>query len=1166
MSGAPVQLTLDGAPADAPADGGAAPPPTGEQAEAARTRDRDVFLEAGAGTGKTGVLVRRYCEAVAADGVGVDRILAFTFTEKAAGEVRERIRTELGRRAAAAEREGDSERALELSREARDSERAWITTIHGFCRRLLASHPAAAGVDPRFRVLDEPEAERIGMLAFDEALDELATQGDGRAEAVAAGFRIPRLRALIRTAHEKLRSQGIEHPTLAREPDAEALGAGEDLTDEEAETARAAYECIRDLLAAYGRRYEQLKRDRAGLDFEDLQLRAVRLLQDHPAIAGSWRERFVHVMVDEFQDTNPLQLALIDSLRGTETRLFTVGDEFQSIYGFRFADLEVFRAARDRSAAAPDERVRLLRLGGNFRSHPEVLAGINAVGAALFGDGFQPLDVGRAVDGEPDPDDPRVELLLAEDQGWDDEGIELKPPPEEGSPTRVAEARLLASRLRALADSGVRRGDMVVLLRAFTHVRTYEEALERAGLAPYVVGGRGYWSHQQVEDVLRLLGAVANPLDDEVLFGALASPACGVRADTLWILRRIAGERFHVWPALEALVDDRLPDEGEAPRWAGAVPPDDRERLRGFRATLDAVRREAPLLSLEALVERVVGDFGYDLTALMRRRGVRRLANVRKLMRLAREFEAHEGRSVREFLRYAESRTGYEDREAEAATETEAQDGVRIMTVHGAKGLEFEVVAVAELRRTLLAGRGGTDVLLGPLEDAEAGNGHRPARIGIRLPRAGRRTLTLWDFESLQEQSGAAEAEEECRLAYVAATRARERLILSGSFKEGDLEPCEPRPTDSILRRLLPALGASGTDEVITVPPARPGPELDVELPAGRIAVQVGRASPEAAAALVRPSPAPSTTDGSAPAGPPPLIDREGLGVPAAAGHLSYSALADYARCGYRFYVERVLGLGAPDPDPDQTEREGDELAGEADLESEPPHPGASRRRFGFGAAVHSMLEWSARNRWASPGPDRCVLLLRAEGLAATPDEVERGSALVRGWLESPLRRRLEGGAVRLHPETPFMLALGGTVIRGKIDLLTETEDSGLLVVDYKTDALGGSDPADHAGRYATQRGIYALAAREALGGAGNGAAVRTAYCFLERPDEPVEHSFDGDGLDAVRSELERLVDGVRAGRFEVTAEPHRALCVDCPARVGLCSHEPRATLAARGP
>ena len=197
-----------------------------------------------------------------------------------------------------------------------------------------------------------------------------------------------------------------------------------------------------------------------------------------------------------------------------------------------------------------------------------MLAAVNFAGSALLRD-FTPLEAGRAP--RRSRRDRRAaraaaaaaELLLTDASddrpgqptGWRAEGIELEPPPSETSPACVAEARFLAHRLRELADAGVPRGDMVVLLRAFTHVDAYEEALDRAGLAPYVVGGRGYWSQQQVEDALRLLGVIANPLDDELLFGALASPACGVSPDALWLLRQAArdpeGRPLHVWPTID---------------------------------------------------------------------------------------------------------------------------------------------------------------------------------------------------------------------------------------------------------------------------------------------------------------------------------------------------------------------------------------------------------------------------------------------------------------------------------------------------------------------------------------------------------------------------------------------------------------------------------------
>ena len=263
-----------------------------------------------------------------------------------------------------------------------------------------------------------------------------------------------------------------------------------------------------------------------------------------------------------------------------------------------------------------------------------------------------------------------------------------------------------------------------------------------------------------------------------------------------------------------------------------------------------------------------------------------------------------------------------------------------------------------------------------------------------------------------------------------------------------------------------------------------------------------------------------------------------------------------------------MLGIREPEPNgAEPAEADSGQLIGEADLGPDEPSPAAGERRLRFGTAVHGLLEWSARNRWARPGRERCVALLCQEGLDPADGEVGRALELVDGWLESELRASLEGARVRLRPEMPFLLAIGASVVRGKMDLLAELSGGELLVVDYKTDALGDSGPETHAERYATQRTLYALAAAS---GAGRGEAgrngeaprIRTAYCFLEAPDEPYQQSFGPAELEAARGEIERLVAGVRSGRFEVTDKPHLALCHDCPARERLCSHPKERTMA----
>ena len=639
---------------------------TPEQALAVGRRDIDVFCEAGAGTGKTSVLVGRFLASVCEDEVGMGEILAFTFTERAADQLRGRVRGGLHARAREAGAAGDEGRRLELERLARDTEAAWISTIHGFCRRLLAAHPVAAGIDPRFRVLDEGESSRLRSRAFWAALDALLSEGDPDATSRIVAALTPRgLRSIVISAHDELRSRGEEaqlpqapavDPAAAvtelgeaaaealeecdgatgkSAPDMlERLGRARELAERAAggeppelddviplelksgakpfsgaccERYRAAwaaarkalaqaemadsYELIRELLTAYNTEYERLKSIRSGLDFEDLQLRARDLLRDNEVVRARYRDRFRHLLVDEFQDTNQVQLELIRLLQGPETRLFCVGDELQSIYGFRHADLAVFRRERKRFREMRDAG-QVMPLTGNFRALPEVLGAVDAIGEALI-ERFEPLTVGA----EPDPDagsptSPAVELMLIasdkKENDWSAEEVALELDEDEPAPAhRIAEARLLASRLAALQDEGVARREMVVLLRSYTWVDTYERALADAGLEPYVIGGRGYWSQQQVEDMLILLGVIANPLDDEALLGALASPACAVTPDTLWLLRRVAlgrrerGFSTRLWPALREVVAGEVPAEGDGQSWAEAIGEDETEQVAG---------------------------------------------------------------------------------------------------------------------------------------------------------------------------------------------------------------------------------------------------------------------------------------------------------------------------------------------------------------------------------------------------------------------------------------------------------------------------------------------------------------------------------------------------------------------------------------------------------
>jgi ATP-dependent helicase/nuclease subunit A len=415
---------------------------TPEQLEAIERRHGDLLLAAGAGSGKTSVLVERFVRTVLEDGVEVGRILTITFTEKAAAEMRDRIRGRL--------------RELGADEAARATEGAFISTIHGFCARLLRAHAVSAGLDPEFTVLDAPEAQRLADQAFDAALEELAASAADGVDLVAAYGAGP-LRGAMIAVHDELRSRGHLRPALPPmppEPDraaarAELEAAARALASElgalaspsvrvlqalerlerclarlseedpwpagldtfslprgngaalstpaclaytealgryrsacehrRAERTRA---LLDRLLRGYAERYAGIKRERSGLDFEDLELLSRELLRTDAELRERYRDRFAQIMVDELQDTNAVQLELIESI--AQDNLFTVGDAQQSIYGFRHADVALF----ERRAEALARIGARASLQTNFRSRPEIIEVINRAFAGELGERF----------------------------------------------------------------------------------------------------------------------------------------------------------------------------------------------------------------------------------------------------------------------------------------------------------------------------------------------------------------------------------------------------------------------------------------------------------------------------------------------------------------------------------------------------------------------------------------------------------------------------------------------------------------------------------------------------------------------------------------------------------------------------------------------------------
>jgi ATP-dependent helicase/nuclease subunit A len=1099
--------------------------PNAEQQAAIEAKGR-VFVSAGAGTGKTAVLVERFVRAVCDDGMDVDSILVITYTKRAAGELRARIRAELRRR-------GRADLAREL-------DGAWISTIHGFCNRLLKTYPFQAGLDPRFRELDESQAAVLSGEAFDEALASFCADGQPGRVQLLTTYGARGLRRMITGIYDTLRSAGrdlvlelgdrpalderleelrtaarclvddgsatdlqrgsaaalVELVSGDRRPDALLDLKAHRASGERAasyEEARLATEqaaldelAIRDrdlvqqLLDAFAEAYAATKRRESGLDFEDLQLVARELLRDHPELRDREALRFRAIMVDEFQDTNRLQSELIDLLADGpgERDLFFVGDEFQSIYGFRHADVQVFRERREAEGGGR----ALVR---NYRSRPEVLAAVNYLFQGDFGDDFQPL----TASGEfPDPvfGQP-VELLVTDKSSYAGTGTHW----------RRAEAHHIARRVRELIDSGAASaGEIVLLFAAGTDAEWYEQELRRQGISTYRGTGRGYFGQQQVVDLLAYLSLLQNRYDDRALVSVLASPFVGVSNDALYLLRRAAGRR-PLFTGLERSLPEGLGEQDE-------------RLLLAFKQRYRRLADASSRLSLERLCEQILVEHDYDLAVLAQWDGRRRYANIRKLARLARAYEELRGRDLEGFLRFMRDQEAVGAKQLEAVAEEEGADAVRLLTIHAAKGLEFKVVVVADAGRDRPAP--AADELLA-LSDG---------RFGFRVvdPITSERR-GAFGYDEVRRTREAEDRAERLRLYYVAMTRAIDRLIVSGAV--------DPESTSDASTPLGWVLGRLDADQALAAAGRDP---IELERDDARLLIRVDRYEPETGEE--KPPPAVGAgqlelfaSNGGGALPPPAPRLPELAEIPAPPLHtprsLSFTSLSLFERCSYRYYAERVVGLRPAD------------ASGRA-----PGQTGLAATEVGD--AVHHLLELVDLTSPTPPDLEQ----VRAWYPGVTDEELERIGNFVSAYCDSELARRI-AALPDVTVERPFAFEHDGVLLHGRLDV-PHRQNGRAVVLDYKTNLLEEATPEEIVEReYRVQRLVYALACFRA-----GAEEVEVVYHFLERPDAVVSTTYGRAELAALEAELSEAIARIRAGEFRPT--PSEQACAGCPALDIVCA------------
>jgi ATP-dependent helicase/nuclease subunit A len=820
---------------------------TAEQA-AAITAQGHTLLVANAGTGKTTTVVGKVRWLLGQDvgtvddGTGIprcdrpcrlDEIAAITFTEKAAHDLKEKLREQI--------RAGDQGEALIWQ-----LEQATLGTIHSFCAQLLREHALRLGIDPTFSVLEEQDARlRHDQLMREIVLERLHTGDEDVAELVRT-FRLIGLGEfgrgtvdLARTAFRDLRWHAARYTAWTR---AGALQierlrelfravAGAD-TDLEADTlslarCRGLYGVAQEAVVRW-REYERAENVR---DFDSLILDARALLTgpDAQAALQNIRRRYRILIIDEFQDTDGAQRDIAYAIAGLTQgerasnadrlgpQLFLVGDPKQSIYRFRGADISVW------NAVAADIQ-HTLPLSLNFRSDPAVVgfvnvtaeAAIEATGLAVEQAGgarvrYAALRAARAAEGTG-----RLEWLV----------------PERGNAEvrRASEGDHLAARIRALidgkepvidADTRVRRDcayrDMAVLYRSRTDLHIYQDALRRAGVPYYEHSPAGLAGRQEILDLLTLLRLLHNQYDDLRAFAFLRSPFVGLRDEVLARLRLELKGGSLLWQARQWL------ERGEwfaAPEHA-QVSAIERHALAEALRIFERARRLADRVPIDELLEQVLQESGYR-NHLMLLPGCREaLANIQSFLRVGEQFRDH---SIGSFLQLWDELDDRDEGLPQAQLYSRADDVVTFSTIHSAKGLEWPIVFLIDCSssfRDRTSNEYWCDPELGPL---------LCPRQAERGPRAAR----------LAERNQTFERAEEARLLYVAATRARDKLIVVG----------EEADQNSYAEWLWRGVGPGAMQVVRTVP------EVPVQAAAPRITLAwLDAIGQGAAASSARPLP-----------------------------------------------------------------------------------------------------------------------------------------------------------------------------------------------------------------------------------------------------------------------------------------------------------------------
>ena len=892
--------------------------------------------------------------------------------------------------------------------------------------------------------------------------------------------------------------------------------------------------------------YRRRKHEAGMLDNDDLLTMASRMFSEHPEIAAEYADRFKLIMVDEFQDTDQLQVNMVKRMAGKNfERLCTVGDAQQSIYRFRGADVSVYD--KHLASVANTNEAGLIELADNFRSHVDVLAFVDCVFSqpSVFGRSFMSLSASRdsgRIDCPYQGSDPRIEVQLT-----------TYPRGVASDTARAAVAQRIAQRFAKLVDEGHSAGDMVVLLGSMRCADVYANAIREQGLSCVVSGGSIFGRASEVRLAVRLAEVIANPKDTEALFEVLSSEIFALTADDFIDLSTGLDE-------LRGIPRRRSLDSGVS---VCAAAENEASFTPGLRAAVRTLKKAAVRVRLEPLSEVMEGvliDSGW-----LRRledegaEGLARAANVYKACRLARDIERRKGSGPAQTA--VELRAHIEiAKEAPGSLSSKSGDFVRIMTVHASKGLEFPIVAVAELRSDEVRSSRMVRTTLNGKTYLSLDAGATATRLTAKQSQLIAKCTSVDPFEgdeddefyqqlienpgdhspvevrcAIRQHEHLGETEETRRLLYVALTRAQEAIICAIAGKTTKDDPTGL--AKSVWGSVESALCGEGNAFEPGVTLLDFGGESPARVERIDLAVESEEPydSEVVGAEAANQEEVCSLAGGSDPA-------RRTVEIPEVLPHcellaqawpasradvFSYSSIAHSPSDeeGTSSSAEEIISSKVP-PVEEPGFSEVDEAAWTAIRAS---LSGDADKATDLGTAFHRLAQQAVCTHAESAAlvcPDKSHVdaLARHCGLSDL-QRIRLTEALAR-WFESDLAARVATFS-RLRAEVPFFVRVGrgasAPFMEGEIDLLADGEDGRTaLVVDYKTGGSPGETPTQLHEKHRLQALCYAYALLMQ-----GYESTEFAFVRVEQPDDTkegqpqqVNYTFTAADLPAIEGEI----------------------------------------------